>query len=81
MKRALPSSDGDTVPGYVSMIEVSKDLGEVIDVLWLSGTRKYHKLSMLEISTKRVDSKPTSSLPLEHCTCSTRISPLLPCST
>jgi len=26
------------VHGYESMVEVSKDLGEVVDVLWLSGT-------------------------------------------
>ncbi|KAF7874284.1 hypothetical protein EAF04_002956 [Stromatinia cepivora] len=30
--------EGDTVAGYVSMKEVAKDISEIIDVLWLSGT-------------------------------------------
>ncbi|APA07551.1 hypothetical protein SS1G_00948 [Sclerotinia sclerotiorum 1980 UF-70] len=30
--------EGDTVVGYVSMKEVAKDVSEIIDVLWLSGT-------------------------------------------
>jgi hypothetical protein len=33
------------VHGYESMSEVSKDLGEVVDVLWLSGTRMYLYIS------------------------------------
>jgi len=39
-KKFLDHEEGETVYGYVSMTEVSKDLGEVVDVLWLSGTRK-----------------------------------------
>ncbi|KAJ8062181.1 hypothetical protein OCU04_008736 [Sclerotinia nivalis] len=30
--------EGDTVVGYVSMKEVAKDVSEIVDVLWLSGT-------------------------------------------
>jgi len=37
-KKFQPHQDGENVHGYTSMSEVSKDLGEVVDVLWLSGT-------------------------------------------
>ena len=37
-RKFVPPQDG-LVNGYTSMSEVSKDLGEVVDVLWLSGTR------------------------------------------
>jgi len=37
-RKFVPPQDG-LVHGYISMTEVSKDLGEVVDVLWLSGTR------------------------------------------
>ena len=37
-RKFIPPQNG-LVQGYVSMTEVSKDLGEVVDVLWLSGTR------------------------------------------
>jgi hypothetical protein len=38
-----PGSGGSygAVKGYTSMKEVAKDLDEVVDVLWLSGTRKF----------------------------------------
>lgn len=36
--------EGEDVHGYDSMIEVCKDLGEVVDVLWLSGTRMFSVL-------------------------------------
>jgi len=39
-KKFQPHQDGENVHGYTSMSEVSKDLGEVVDVLWLSGTRR-----------------------------------------
>ena len=39
-KKFQPQEEGDTVHGYESMREPAKDLGEVLDVLWLSGTRK-----------------------------------------
>jgi hypothetical protein len=32
---------GDTVVGYKSFSELCKDLCGVVDVLWLSGTRKW----------------------------------------
>lgn len=42
VKKFQSPDDGEAedVKGYVSMVEVSKDLGEVVDVLWLSGTRE-----------------------------------------
>jgi hypothetical protein len=38
-KKFQPPEQGEEVHGYESMTEAAKDLGEVIDVLWLSGTR------------------------------------------
>ena len=38
-KKFQPPEEGEEVHGYESMSDVSKDLGEVVDVLWLSGTR------------------------------------------
>ena len=38
-KKFQPMEEGDEVKGYVSMSEVAKDLGDIIDVVWLSGTR------------------------------------------
>jgi len=40
-KKHMSHEEGETVYGYTSMTEVSKDLGEVVDVLWLSGTRMF----------------------------------------
>jgi len=37
-KKFQPQEEGDIVHGYESMREPAKDLGEVLDVLWLSGT-------------------------------------------
>ena len=44
-KKFQPAQDGETVHGYGSMTEVAKDLSEVVDVLWLSGTRIFLPLS------------------------------------
>jgi hypothetical protein len=38
-KKFQPADPAEEVHGYESMNEVAKDLGEVVDVLWLSGTR------------------------------------------
>jgi hypothetical protein len=40
-KKFQPTEDSQTatVKGYESMSEVAHDLGEVVDVVWLSGTR------------------------------------------
>lgn len=40
-KRFQPAEPDDTVVGYASMREVCKDLNDVVDVLWLSGTREF----------------------------------------
>ncbi|KAH8808046.1 hypothetical protein F5884DRAFT_821508 [Xylogone sp. PMI_703] len=37
-KKFQPSEENESVHGYESMNEVCNDLGEVVDVLWLSGT-------------------------------------------
>jgi hypothetical protein len=39
-------NEKDDVKGYVSMSEVAKDLGEIVDVVWLSGTRMSIFLSL-----------------------------------
>lgn len=38
-KKFQPHEQGDAVFGYSCVKEVARDLGEVLDVLWLSGTR------------------------------------------
>ena len=38
-KKFQPPQEGENVHGYDDMVDVCKDLGEVVDVLWLSGTR------------------------------------------
>jgi len=38
-KKFQPEDEAGEVHGYESMSEVARDLGEVVDVLWLSGTR------------------------------------------
>src|SRR6266536_5163049 len=38
-KKFQPPEEGENVHGYQSMVDVAKDLSEVVDVLWLSGTR------------------------------------------
>lgn len=40
VKKFQTVEEGEEFPGYHSMVEVSKDLGDVVDVLWLSGTRE-----------------------------------------
>lgn len=41
-KKFQPAEENESaqLKGYVSMGEVAKDLGEVVDVVWLSGTRE-----------------------------------------
>jgi hypothetical protein len=37
-----PQEDGkEEAVGYTSMKQVCKDLGDVVDVLWISGTREF----------------------------------------
>jgi hypothetical protein len=40
-KKFQPKEENEGVSGYESMVDVSRDLGEVVDVLWLSGTREF----------------------------------------
>jgi hypothetical protein len=39
-KKFQPAEPGDDVIGYTRIRDVCEDLSEVVDVLWLSGTRK-----------------------------------------
>jgi hypothetical protein len=39
--QAIEDTRVDDVKGYESMGQVAKDLGEIVDVLWLSGTRMF----------------------------------------
>lgn len=39
VKKYQPVEAGDAAKGYVGFGEVAKDLGHVLDVVWLSGTR------------------------------------------
>ncbi|KAH6683127.1 hypothetical protein B0J14DRAFT_139460 [Halenospora varia] len=49
-KKFQPHQEGEEVHGYVSMSEVAKDLGEVVDVLWLSGTPSLQVPYLLNIA-------------------------------
>ena len=49
-KHGIPDP-ADEVTGYESMDQVCKDLEQVVDVLWFSGTRKYK--SMFPFSLRR----------------------------
>lgn len=40
-KKFQPLDENDLVHGYENMNEVCKDLSEIVDVLWLSGTRRF----------------------------------------
>ena len=48
-KKFQPPEEGEDVHGYESMVDVSKDLNEVVDVLWLSGTREFNIMSPFDI--------------------------------
>ncbi|KAK0102431.1 hypothetical protein ONS95_006051 [Cadophora gregata] len=37
-KKFQPMEEGDDIKGYVHMSEVAKDLADIVDVVWLSGT-------------------------------------------
>lgn len=48
-KKFQPPVEGEDVHGYESMADVCNDLSEVVDVLWLSGTRMPPFLSFVYI--------------------------------
>jgi hypothetical protein len=50
-KKFQAAEEGDTVTGYTSMKDAAKDLSEVVDVLWLSGTRMCFPFSLPIYST------------------------------
>lgn len=50
-KKFQPMEEGDDVTGYVSMSEVAKDLGDIVDVVWLSGTRTFCPLLSFQNSS------------------------------
>jgi Subunit 11 of the general transcription factor TFIIH len=39
-KKFQPAEPGDEVTGYISIRDTCRDLSEIVDVLWLSGTRE-----------------------------------------
>ncbi len=39
-KKFQPAEPGDEVTGYTKIRDVCRDLAEIVDVLWLSGTRE-----------------------------------------
>jgi hypothetical protein len=69
-KKFQPPEEGEDVHGYDNMADVCKDLGEVVDVLWLSGTRK-SALTCLSLAEDSFNfgwcSKLTDSFTAEHC--------------
>lgn len=66
----------DDVKGYESFSEVCADLGDVVDVVWLSGTRTY---ILCEVESKAAliggNSKLTNPLSDEHFTLRDKLSP------
>lgn len=66
-KKFEAPEEGDTVIGYVSMNEVAKDLSEIIDVLWLSGTRMYFVLWMMSYGLTDCYSEFTNSIFAKYC--------------
>jgi len=40
-KKFQPAEPGDEATGYTSIRDACRDLSEVVDVLWLSGTREF----------------------------------------
>jgi len=75
----------DQVSGYESMEEVCRDLEEVVDVLWFSGTRKLcSPLSpqctpVLICSPRSIRcSQPPGTLSSQHSSCIQHLPPVLP---
>lgn len=65
-KKFQPHDASEDVPGYESMTQAAKDLGEVVDVLWLSGTRT-SSLSTFKSVVIRISgySEPANPISLE----------------
>ncbi|RFU33334.1 hypothetical protein B7463_g2976, partial [Scytalidium lignicola] len=65
-KKFQPSEENELVHGYESMNEVCKDLGEVVDVLWLSGTPSLQIPYLLNIAlavTTYISGFPPAPIP------------------
>jgi hypothetical protein len=66
----LEDSRVEDVKGYESMAQVAKDLEEIIDVVWLSGTRMFipNKLYFISVDKELFgNSKFTNTLSVEYC--------------
>lgn len=82
---------GDEVVGYKSMGELCKDLDELINIIWLSGTRKfarYHlggsaivSFVLSPLLTDCDPSKPPSPLLPQHCKRAQHVAQSLPAIT
>lgn len=77
-KKHQPPDPDEEVHGYHSMSEVAKDLSEVVDVLWLSGTREFAFRSPRYVTNHLGSSQSTDSIFTEHCTVCDHISFSLP---
>lgn len=67
-KHGIPDPE-DEVSGYESMDEVCKDIEEVVDVLWFSGTRMFYLLYPSRRSRReqdRTDKAPPASLQIPY---------------
>lgn len=58
-KKFQPHDATENVHGYETMTEAAKDLGEVVDVLWLSGTRTF---SFLRLKCIKINEHGNSQL-------------------
>jgi hypothetical protein len=70
-KKFQPVEEGrvEDVKGYESMGQVAKDIGEIVDVVWLSGTRMFITLTLIIIYTHHDlpgNSKLTNSVLVEY---------------
>lgn len=50
VKKFNEPNPGDDIVGYTSFTEIAKDLHKIVDVLWLSGTRKIASILTFDIS-------------------------------
>ncbi|KAH8601690.1 hypothetical protein B0O99DRAFT_588875 [Bisporella sp. PMI_857] len=58
VKRLQPSSNDEEVPRYTSITEVCKDITEVVDVIWLTGTPHLQVPYLMDIALAVVSYLP-----------------------
>jgi hypothetical protein len=70
----------EDVKGYESMGQVAKDFGEIVDVVWLSGTRMFtlNTLNFTHVEKQLFgDSKFTDPILVEYCGVGKYVSPCI----